>query len=408
MKQWGGMRRYGEQRTCRPRILIGMLALCAALICVLGCVDYLCPDTISVYGVGIAAEDGFPGDDVWEGSEDAARPPFVFCRTEQTTLTLGGVIPLKTVTVHAFEDRALIPGGMLFGVRCGLEGVLVVGLEDVADGCCPAKDAGLRIGDVIVAVDGEDVTSAADLSAAVSQDGTDGRDAVLSVRRGEDAVREIVLAPCRASDGIYRAGIWSRDQTAGIGTVTFIDPATGMFGGLGHGICDTATGALLPLTRGTTLGVTVGQIVPGTAGNPGELRGSFTGIRTGTLLDNTACGVIGVFTALPDVKPMPIGRPEELHTGDAVILCTLDDGAPREYAIRIVSIGDTGDLSNKNFVIEITDGELLAKTGGIIQGMSGSPILQDGKLVGAVTHVMVNQPQRGYGIFIRNMLGMAG
>ncbi len=386
-----------RRRGWGARALTGILAVYAALICMLGGVDYLCPDTISVYGDGIlTAENG-----------DASCGAAVFCETERASLTLGGVIPLKTVTVRAYEERVLIPGGMLFGVRCGLEGVLIVGLEDVVSGCCPAKDAGLRTGDVITAIDGVPVTSAAALSEAVSKDGANGVDAVLSVVRGEDAVREITLTPCRATDGIYRAGIWSRDQTAGIGTVTFVDPETGMFGGLGHGICDSSTGALLPLTRGTTLGVTVGQIVPGTAGNPGELRGSFTGIRTGTLLDNTPCGVIGVFTSLPDAAPIPMGHAQDLHTGDAVMLCTLDDGAPREYAIRIVSIGDPSDVSNKNFIVEVTDEALLAKTGGIIQGMSGSPIIQDGKLVGAVTHVMVNQPQRGYGIFIENMLGMA-
>ena len=398
-----------RKRRCPPRLermLIGLLAVYAAMLCMLGGVDYLCPDTISVYGQGIVSSDGgvIPGIDMPLPHQNP-----VFCESDRVTLTLGGVVPLKTVTVRAYEERSLIPGGMLFGVRCGLEGVLVVGLEDVVSGCCPAKDAGLRVGDVITAVDGATVSSAAALSAAVSKDGLDGKTAVLSVIRGKDSANETIsVTPCRAPDGIFRAGIWSRDQTAGIGTVTFIDPETGVFGGLGHGICDASTGTLLPLARGTTLGVTVGEIVRGTAGNPGELRGSFTGVRTGTLLDNTPCGVIGVFTSLPDIAPIPMGHARDLQTGDATVICTLDDGVPREYEIRIVSIGDLSDVSNKNFVIEVTDAELLGKTGGIIQGMSGSPILQNGKLVGAVTHVMVNQPQRGYGIFIENMLGMAG
>ncbi len=398
-----------HKRRCPPlteRILVGLLAVYAAMVCMLGGVDCLCPDTISVYGQGIVSSDS--GTDVGSGLPLSCQNP-AFCESDRVTLTLGGVVPLKTVTVRAYEERSLIPGGMLFGVRCGLDGVLVVGLEDVVSGCCPAKDAGLRVGDVITAVDGAAVSSAAALSAAVSKDGQDGKTAVLSVIRGKDGAGETVsVTPCRASDGVYRAGIWSRDQTAGIGTVTFIDPETGIFGGLGHGICEASTGALLPLARGTTLGVTVGEIVRGTAGNPGELRGSFTGVRTGTLLDNTPCGVIGVFTSLPDIAPIPMGHARDLQTGDATVLCTLSDGAPREYGIRIVSIGDLSDVSNKNFVIEVTDTELLGKTGGIIQGMSGSPILQNGKLVGAVTHVMVNQPQRGYGIFIENMLGMAG
>ncbi|MBE6658429.1 MAG: PDZ domain-containing protein [Ruminococcaceae bacterium] len=354
------LKRFTRRRGRGARIWSGILAVYAALICVLGGVDYLCPDTMSVYGYGIVAEAG-------AGASDSTA---VFCETDQAMLTLGGVLPLKTVTVRAYEERALIPGGMLFGVRCGLEGVLVVGLEDVTDGMCPAKDAGIRVGDLIVEVDGAAVNSAAALSAAVSQDGIDGKPAALTVIRGKDGEESTVqVTPCRAGDGVYRAGIWSRDQTAGIGTVTFIDPETGVFGGLGHGICDAATGTLLPLTRGTTLGVTVGEIVPGSVGNPGELRGSFTGVRTGTLLENTPCGVIGVFTALPDAAPIPMGHARDLQTGDAAILCTLDDGAPKEYAIRIVSIGDPDNASNKNFVIEITDAELLGKTGGIIQGM---------------------------------------
>ena len=387
-----------KRRGAVGRVLGGLLAVYAALICMLGGVDYLCPDTISVYGYGILSE----------APQTASSPidGIAFCERVSATLSLGGVVPLKTVTVRAYEERSLIPGGMLFGVRCGLEGVLVVGLEDVADGCCPAKDAGLGVGDLITAVDGVAVTSAQMLSAAVSKDGLDGKNAVLTVLRGGNGEKqEISVTPYPTKDGVYRAGIWSRDQTAGIGTVTFIDPQTGVFGGLGHGICDVSTGALLPLTRGTTLGVTVGEIIPGSAGNPGELRGSFTGERTGTLLDNTPCGVIGVFSVVPKITPIPMGHASELQTGDAVILCTLDDGVPREYAIRIVSVGDPCDVSNKNFVIEVTDEALLARTGGIVQGMSGSPIIQNGKLVGAVTHVMVNRPQRGYGIFMEKMRG---
>ncbi len=397
LKKSGVRRRRGIGNS----VLCGLLAAYAALICVLGGIDCCCPDTISVYGHGIIGEREIT-------DMDGNRYPAAFCVKQETALTLGGIVPLKTVEVRAYEDRVLIPGGMLFGVRCGIEGVLVVGLEEVTEGNCPAKDAGLHAGDIITSVDGTPVTSAQSLSEAISHDGEHGRDAVLSVIRGTEEHRSITVTPVKAEDGSYRAGIWSRDRTAGIGTVTFIDPATGVFGGLGHGICDAQTGQLLPLTRGMTLGVTVGEIRRGTAGTPGELRGSFSGGRTGTLLDNTACGVIGVFTDVPDIAPIPMGHAADLCVGDATVLCTLDDGAPREYTIRIVSIGDPADVSNKNFVIEVTDTELLGRTGGIIQGMSGSPIIQNGKLIGAVTHVMVNQPQRGYGIFIENMLAAAG
>ncbi|MBO5671070.1 MAG: SpoIVB peptidase [Clostridia bacterium] len=374
-------RRGGCAETPLSRLLVGMMAVMAALICTLGAVDYAYPDVISVYGESLGG---------------------ALCSTEYAAVRFGA-IPLKTVEIRRIDDKRLIPGGMLFGVRCGLEGVLVVGLEDVCDGCCPAKEAGVRVGDVIVALNGVPIADAAALSRAFSEDGAAGRESLLTVMRGEEK-KQMKLLAVRAADGVFRAGIWSRDQTAGIGTVTFIDPDTGVFGGLGHGICDSTTGMLLPLARGVTLGVHVAQIVPGSAGTPGELRGTFSGERTGSLMNNTPCGVTGVFTQIPTGQAYPIGRASELSAGTASVLCTLEDGPPREYTIRIVSVGDPCSVSNKNFVLEITDGALLEKTGGIIQGMSGSPIIKDGKLVGAVTHVLVNDPTRGYGVFIENML----
>ena len=341
------------------KFLLGVLTVYAAFLCVLGGVDYACPDVISVYGTGVTADGGY-------------------CQSETKVLTVGNV-PLKTVTVNAYEETVLYPGGMLFGVRCATEGVVVVGLENVKTDTgaqvCPAKAAGVHMGDIITAADGRTISTVKALADAVASDGAAGKCVTLTVLRGGETV-ELSLVPCRAADGAYRAGIWSRDSTAGIGTVTFIDPETGVFGGLGHGICDTETGALLPLSRGTTLGVSLTGIVPGEAGKPGELRGSFTAGRTGTLLDNTACGVFGVFSSPADMvagtlydEPIPVGHRTEVHAGEASILCTLDDGIPCEYSVSIVSVGDAADTSNKNFIIEVTDGDLLAKTGGIVQGM---------------------------------------
>ncbi len=392
------MRAEMKQKRHKAQLLSGLLCALAVMIGALGVVHASCPDVISVYGTGIT-ENG------------------TYHTSYQKTLTIAGIIPVKEVTVNAYEETMLYPGGMLFGVRCATEGVVVVAEEDVetADGrSCPAKAAGIRAGDIIMAVDGAPAASADALAGAVDDDGRAGRSTTLTVRRGEETL-ELSLTPCKGTDGVYRAGMWTRDATAGIGTVTFIDPETGLFGGLGHGICDTETGALLPLSRGITRGVTLSAIVPGEEGKPGELRGSFSGTRTGTLCDNTAWGVFGVFSSPETMtanaaiaKPIPIGHRSEVHEGEASILCTLDNGSPAAYAIRIVSVGDPTDTSNKNFVIEVTDGDLLAKTGGIVQGMSGSPILQDGRLIGAVTHVTVNRPERGYGIFIENMLAAAG
>ncbi len=383
----------------RHRSLLGSgLAVCLALVCSIGMIQASVPDAISVYGTAITQNGGYHS-------------------AHTATLTLGGVIPLKEVTVNAYEETKLYPGGMLFGVRCATKGVVVVATEEVetADGeMCPAGQAGIRAGDIIMTADGDAVSHVDALSAAIDADGRAGMDVTLTVQRGEET-KTVTFRPCKGVDGIYRAGIWTRDATAGIGTVTFIDPETGVFGGLGHGICDTETGALLPLSRGVTRGVTLSSIVPGVEGKPGELRGGFSAERTGTLYDNTACGVFGVFTSpaamvfeSPYDEPLPIGHRAEVHEGDAVILCALDGSVPREYTIRIVSVGDPSDTSNKNFILEVTDAALLGKTGGIVQGMSGSPIIQDGRLIGAVTHVTVNRPERGYGIFIENMLAAAG
>lgn len=380
------------------RLWGGVLGILTALAVSIGMTRAVIPDAISVYGTGITQNGAYHS-------------------AQTATLTLGGIIPLGEITVNAYKETALYPGGMLFGVKCATKGVVVVAAEDVETEKgyqCPAKAAGICAGDIITAANDSPVTTVDALSKTIDACGRTGAEVRVTVLRGGET-HVLTLTPCKGVDGVYRAGMWTRDATAGIGTVTFIDPETGVFGGLGHGICDTETGALLPLARGVTRGVTLSDIVPGEEGKPGELRGSFSGERTGTLYDNTAWGVFGVF-ANPDGmvtgslydEPLPIGHRTDVHVGAATVLCTLDDGAPAEYAVRIVSVGDPADTSNKNFVIEITDEVLLAKTGGIIQGMSGSPIIQDGRLIGAVTHVMVNRPERGYGIFIENMLAAAG
>ena len=355
----------------------------------------------SVCGADLPRTDGLPraGTGFAELRETGA-----FGDEARTVNALPLSVPADTET-----EKRLYPGGMLFGVRCATEGVLVAGLENVSGSVCPARDAGICAGDVIREADGQEVTSVRTLADRFASD-TDGRAVSLTVLRNGTA-ETFSVTPVRAADGVMRAGIRLRDNAAGIGTVTFIDPETNLFGGLGHGICDADTGVLLPLSRGTTLGVDICEIVRGSAGAPGELRGCLTPKRTGALAQNTECGVFGLFSDLPAgtaAEPLPVGAPEEVHEGDAQIRCTLDDTGSKTYAIRIVRLTHDVSSPTKNFVVEVTDPELLAKTGGIIQGMSGSPIIQNGKLVGAVTHVLINDPQRGYGIFIENMLEAAG
>lgn len=303
------------------------------------------------------------------------------------------------------SSLSLIPGGMPFGLRMQTKGVLVVGLGEVKCGgktLTPAADAGLRARDIITEIDGNTISDVAALTARIGASG--GKALSFTVLR-EGKPHSLTLTPARTDDGKWSAGIYVRDSASGIGTVTFLDPDTGIFGGLGHGVCDAGSGALIPVSRGTVLSVRVSGVVKGERGKPGELRGAFSGKRLGALTENSECGVFGVISSLPDnaQKPIPVAPASEVKEGKATIRCTLGDDGIGEYEIAIERI-DHSARPTKSFTIRVTDEKLLSRTGGIVQGMSGSPIIQNGKLVGAVTHVLVDDPTAGYGIFVENML----
>ena len=313
---------------------------------------------------------------------------------------------LPTLEAQELRDLTLSPGGMPFGVKFYTEGVTVVGFCDVETDkgqVNPAEQAGLKIKDRILQVDGEPLGSAAQLTERIEK--SEGRELTLLCKRGK-AELELKLSPvfCK-SENRYKTGIWVRDSGAGIGTVTFILPETGAFAGLGHGICDADTGELIPMKRGAVADVTISAVVKGESGAPGELKGYFNAGKTGSLLGNSACGVWGVFTEIPETvcEPLPIGLRDELCEGDAYILCTLDSNKIEQYDVKISNINRDA-TGSKCFTVTVTDPDLLAASGGIVQGMSGSPIIQDGKIVGAVTHVLIGDPAVGYGIFVENML----
>lgn len=304
-----------------------------------------------------------------------------------------------------YEGMKLCPGGMAFGVKFFTKGVLVVGISDVKSGekeTKPAYDAGIRVRDVIISVDGTEVNSVKEFSEIIENSA--GKGLLISlIRNGKQ--KEVTLYPSIADgDGKYKAGMWLRDSTAGIGTVTFIDPQTGEFGGLGHGICDIDTGELMPLKKGTAMKVEIGGVIKGKSGKPGEIKGYFLPEKCGSVFSNTVCGVFGIFTELPSKisEPMSLGLRDEVKEGKAQLICTLGNDGAITYDIEISKINRNGK-DNKNFVVTVTDKKLIERTGGIVQGMSGSPIIQNGKLIGAVTHVLVNDPTTGYGIFIENM-----
>lgn len=308
----------------------------------------------------------------------------------------------------SYKDLRLYPGGLPFGVKFYTDGLIVIGFSDIEDGngrSNPAYDAGLREKDVITKINGKPATGVSQLTEEVERTG--GGELTLTCKRaGRDYVVH-VTPKYSETEGRYRTGLLIRDSGAGIGTLTFIDPNSLAFGGLGHGICDGDTGELIPMDRGSVLNVTISGITKGASGAPGEIKGYFSSDKTGSLISNTACGVYGHLASLPDglpEEPLPIAQRSELRDGDAYIYCTLDDsGIPCRYAVKISDINRSA-TGNKCFTVKVTDPKLIEKTGGIVRGMSGSPIIQNGKLVGAVTHVLVNDPTSGYGIFIENML----
>ena len=270
----------------------------------------------------------------------------------------------------------------------------------------PAKDAGLREGDIITAVNGRTVRSAKDLTEQLRCLG--GACAQLTLQR-DGRVQTVSVNPAVETGGESRLGLWLRESIAGIGTVTYIDPESGTFGALGHGVNDAASGVLLPLEEGSVCRAQVVDVIKGAAGEPGELAGCFeAGDTVGHMAQNTSSGIFGRMEGnfICAGEPLPVAQPQEVRNGPATIRSCVSGQNVAEYDVHITRTGLTaGD--GRDLVVRITDPDLLRLTGGIVQGMSGSPIIQNGKLVGAVTHVLVNDPTTGYGILIENMLEAA-
>ncbi len=294
-------------------------------------------------------------------------------------------------------------GGMAFGIKFYTDGVLVCGVSDVDtnDGnISPGTIAGLKKGDIITKLDGTDIAEIKDVIKILKN--CEGKPLSVCYQR-ENKSETTTITPIKSlSEGSFKLGLWLKDGTAGIGTVTFIED-DGSFAGLGHGVCDSESGELMKMREGSVTDVTVTGIKLSSKGAPGYLQGIFTN-KTGEVFLNTLQGVFGKFNAdFDSCTKAVISSSDEIKEGPATILCTLDNNIICQYDIEIEKINHN-DSDTKNFVIRVTDEELLKKTGGIVQGMSGSPVIQNEKLVGAVTHVLVDDPARGYGIFIENML----
>lgn len=326
----------------------------------------------------------------------------------EATLRLFGIFPVKTVSLTPMRRAEVYIGGEPFGIRMLMAGAMVVSLCDVTD-CngtsCPAEEAGIAVGDVIQAVDGVPVRSNEALQEQIAA-AAGGALRVTFLR--DDSTHTVTVQPKYSTvHCCWQTGMWVRDSTAGIGTVTYYCDSTEdaySFGGLGHAICDTDTGEQIPLATGEIVGVQITDVTAGKAGVPGALLGRMADMAEwGTVVSNTECGVFGYLTAVPDGKQtVPMAFKQEVKRGAAEIYTTLSGNTPSAYSIEIEEL-HSADTGTRNMVIHITDERLLEATGGIVQGMSGSPIIQNGRLVGAVTHVFISDPTRGYGIFAENM-----
>ncbi|UFJ42900.1 SpoIVB peptidase [Brevibacillus humidisoli] len=339
-------------------------------------------------------------------------------RTGETQLQLKwGSIPLKAVKVNVLPDIRVIPGGQSIGVKLQTAGVLVVGHHLVDTGkakLSPGEKAGIHVGDMIVKINDLYINDMDDVKKIVNEAGSKHQSLDMLVVRGKEKVN-LTLTPAKdAKDNEYRLGLYIRDSAAGVGTLTFYEPRSGAYGALGHVISDVDTGQPIVVGDGQIVQASVTSIEKGESGNPGEKFARFFNEShiLGSITRNTPFGIFGKIKEQPQQhshqEPIPVALAEEVREGPAKILTVVDGQQVEEFDIEIVNVVKQHFPATKGMIIKITDKRLLEKTGGIVQGMSGSPIIQSGKLVGAVTHVFVNDPTSGYGCFIEWMLQDAG
>lgn len=335
------------------------------------------------------------------GGEAAAARGGETAAEARLCLPLG--VSVKTVSVRYVERDTVLVSGRPFGIKMFTEGLMVVGFTDFsADGkrINPARSAGLSTGDILLSLDGIALTSNEQMGALVQSGG--GRPVRLVYQRQGRQYTARLTPQKSLSDSRWHLGLWVRDSSAGIGTVTYFDDSARTFSGLGHPICDVDTGEIMTLSTGEGVEATITGYTPGKSGSPGELKGQFIAGRAfAGLTANSECGVCGLLAPdyLPQGERMPVAFSHEVQPGPAKMRTTIAGSAPREYDVVIEKVLRGSARAGQNMVIRVTDEELLQKTGGILQGMSGSPLIQNGMLVGAVTHVFVDEPDRGYAIF---------
>jgi stage IV sporulation protein B len=326
-----------------------------------------------------------------------------------------GIFPVKSVNVKSVPDISLYPGGVCVGVKLNTKGVLVVALSDIETKngkiSSPSAASGIMIGDSIISINNKNIESSEMLVSEINKNKEEEIEFDIE-RKGEKLTKKVT--PVKSdSDSRYKIGLWVRDSTAGVGTLTFYDSKTKKFAALGHPVTDVDTGTILSINKGEVVSSSIVSIRKGMRGNPGELKGIFMNedVILGNIFKNTECGIFGVASDKvigtwnkKGIKPMKIALKNEIKEGKAQIITTIDEGGPKYYDIEIVKLLEQNSPGPKSMVIKVTDPILLQKTGGIVQGMSGSPIKQNNKIIGAVTHVLINKPDTGYGIYIEWML----
>lgn len=321
-------------------------------------------------------------------------------------VSLFDSINIKNVNVDVLPKTTVIPVGNIAGVKLYTNGVLVVGMSEIEGydnkKYKPYENKGIKEGDTIVKIDEKLINSTEDLIETVNN--SQGRDIKVQYIHQEET-KECSISPVKTSSSQYKLGLWVRDSAAGVGTVSFYEPTSKTFGALGHGITDIDTNELINIASGEFVTTRILNITKGESGNPGKIQGTVENqTNIGKIYKNSKFGIYGKVDNISSLnidmsKEMEVALREEIKTGKATILCSLDNQQPQEYEIEIEKINKENNYDNKSMQIKITDQKLLEKTGGIIQGMSGSPVIQNGKFVGAVTHVLVNDPTKGYAVF---------
>lgn len=364
------------------------------------------PEEVQIYendslafhtAIQITADDDTPMDVAANSTGDGYHYRYT------TNAKLMGIIPIKNVQVDVIDDMYVAVSGKSFGIKIFTEGVMVVGMNEVdcaGEPVNPAKNAGLEIGDNIISINGKEITSNEDIASIIES--SEGKSVQIVFRRDGEENRVSLTPEKSISENKYKAGIWVKDSTAGIGTMTFYSTVNGAFAGLGHGIADSDTGELYTISTGEIVQTNILSINKSVKGDAGEICGVFTDQTTGSLYQNCDSGLYGeLYEYDENVQLTKIALKQEIVTGNAQIITSIDNSGPKAYdcVVEKIMLND----ATQNMIVRITDENLLNQTGGIVQGMSGSPILQNGRLIGALTHVFVNDPEKGYAVFAETM-----